>query len=118
MSTEFLFIYNANWFGIHFKRAKGNVTLPSCLGLIEGNLQNNGKKRNPTAFNEFGGSHIYIPVPAKTMLRLNGEYYNGALTDDGMVDLVDYLFKLNKRSKPLYHYGGKWDREANNYHQR
>ena len=24
MSTEFLFIYNANWFGIHFKRAKGN----------------------------------------------------------------------------------------------
>ena len=82
-----------------FKRAKGNVTLPSCLGLIEGNLQNNGKKRNPTAFNEFGGSHIYIPVPAKTMLRLNGENYNGALTDGGMVNLVDYLFKLNKRTK-------------------
>ena len=74
-----------------FREAKGNVTLPSTLELIEG-------AKDFNSFYDFKGEHIYIPVPTGATFTVNGEEYSGPLTG-GKADIIDKIFKNNRRTK-------------------
>ena len=52
------------------------------------------------AFYYFRGNHVYIPLPSHMTLTVNGNLYNGTMTD-GKADIITYLFDdLNERTYP------------------
>ena len=72
-----------------FYNINKDVTLPSSMTSI-------GQK----AFCDFKGDHVYIPIPSRMTLTMNGNLYDGTMTD-GKANIITYLFNnLNDRIHP------------------
>ena len=64
----------------YFNGIKKDVTLPSSVTSIV-----------KDAIMHFKGNHVYIPLSSSMTLTVNGNLYNGTMTD-GKADIITYLF--------------------------